>query len=556
MLMRCFYTTCKRNLLLDQNIVNMAYERYGILLQNEQYDEDKINAKGIHKINVHNNSNDGIHLSNHINLHKNKVFESVIQSVPKDSDNASNSNVHEMALRASENIFSSKIRKNTNIGYQMNINCYKNIGYAENQEISKDVTHNLPSNRNATEESCTVGRNSPFLVSDTTILTSTGKSRRWEQKLVQIKTMEGEFSVTMWASGISDDEYSGSDQNVGDSDFLKGKDIDFDQGTSQRTKDLDQVESIIQHDVFIQEPQALEMQPHLSSVPIIEQLTKEKGLLSRENNISTKVLSKSTLSFEDPILISDSTSIQLVNETAAMTIDNPKIIATDNTGDLRTLTSSVPFGNGLQERQQTDCLSTSSQPSYHGNIGPSGSTDLSFNLSEVIVSYPNDKKIACPHKGCHKNFRDSSAMRKHLHTHGPRVHVCAECGKAFVESSKLKRHQLVHTGEKPFQCTFEGCGKRFSLDFNLRTHVRIHTGDRPFVCPFDACNKKFAQSTNLKSHILTHAKAKRNTSISRKSGCSNLESNSQSEDNSTSYVKVELRDSVSENHVPFVVYAD
>jgi len=57
MLMRCFYTTCKQNLLLDQNIVNMAYERYGILLQNEQYDEDKINAKGIHKINVHNDSN-------------------------------------------------------------------------------------------------------------------------------------------------------------------------------------------------------------------------------------------------------------------------------------------------------------------------------------------------------------------------------------------------------------------------------------------------------------------------------------------------------------------
>ncbi|XP_023593057.1 transcription factor YY2 [Trichechus manatus latirostris] len=120
------------------------------------------------------------------------------------------------------------------------------------------------------------------------------------------------------------------------------------------------------------------------------------------------------------------------------------------------------------------------------------------------------KTIACPHKGCGKMFRDNSAMRKHLHTHGPRVHVCAECGKAFVESSKLKRHQLVHTGEKPFQCIFEGCGKRFSLDFNLRTHVRIHTGDRPYACPFDGCGKKFAQSTNLKSHILTHAKNKNN----------------------------------------------
>ncbi|XP_053773221.1 transcription factor YY2 [Desmodus rotundus] len=118
------------------------------------------------------------------------------------------------------------------------------------------------------------------------------------------------------------------------------------------------------------------------------------------------------------------------------------------------------------------------------------------------------RTVACLYTGCGKMFKDIGSMRKHLSIHGPKAHICAECGKGFIESSKLKRHHLVHSGEKPFQCTFEGCGKRFSLDFNLRTHVRIHTGDKPYVCPFEGCDRKFAQSTNLKSHIFTHAKSK------------------------------------------------
>jgi len=48
---------------------------------------------------------------------------------------------------------------------------------------------------------------------------SESKSRRWKQRQVQIKTMEGEFSVTMWASSETDDE-DGSNPEV-DPDYTE-----------------------------------------------------------------------------------------------------------------------------------------------------------------------------------------------------------------------------------------------------------------------------------------------------------------------------------------------
>jgi len=51
---------------------------------------------------------------------------------------------------------------------------------------------------------------------------------------------------------------------------------------------------------------------------------------------------------------------------------------------------------------------------------------------------------------------------------GNRKHKCLQCGKHFVSQSKLARHMLVHTKEKPWVC--EGCGSRFTQKSALTVH--------------------------------------------------------------------------------------
>ncbi|XP_073788202.1 uncharacterized protein si:dkeyp-68b7.7 isoform X2 [Danio rerio] len=49
---------------------------------------------------------------------------------------------------------------------------------------------------------------------------------------------------------------------------------------------------------------------------------------------------------------------------------------------------------------------------------------------------------------------------------------CEECGKSFMQRTKLITHGRVHTGEKPFRCRF--CGKMFSRQDNCLRHMRLH----------------------------------------------------------------------------------
>lgn len=265
---------------------------------------------------------------------------------------------------------------------------------------------------------------------------SCSKARRWEQKQVQIKTMEGEFSVTMWASGASDDDDdSYQEQDPDFTEYMAGKKIDLDLSDPKQLAEL------------ARPVKSIKVEPREDSTGTLPIRGKVGSGGGYRGSSGPSAHSGNTTQVQQQLMISGCGGVQQQQQQRAGMISSGQGLSQSSVSNHHNNSSSSTSSSGT-----TMTLSQQQQQQQQDN-GSSGS---------------QDRTIGCPHKGCNKMFRDNSAMRKHLHTHGPRVHVCAECGKAFVESSKLKRHQLVHTGEKPFQCTFDGCGKRFSLDFNLR----------------------------------------------------------------------------------------
>ncbi|KAL2082344.1 hypothetical protein ACEWY4_022162 [Coilia grayii] len=104
------------------------------------------------------------------------------------------------------------------------------------------------------------------------------------------------------------------------------------------------------------------------------------------------------------------------------------------------------------------------------------------------------------------------------------VHECPVCLKCFTSPSKLKRHCLIHTGQRPFQCYM--CQRAFRQLAHLKVHYKVHerSGSKtPFLQKRGAkthpsraatpqqkaftcnhCGWKFRHPTHLTVHLQNH----------------------------------------------------
>ena len=77
------------------------------------------------------------------------------------------------------------------------------------------------------------------------------------------------------------------------------------------------------------------------------------------------------------------------------------------------------------------------------------------------------------------------------------------CNKIFPSKFSWRRHQNLHTGNKPFKCP--NCIKSFSLAQGLKEHLYSHTKEKPYICQINGCIKSFRHPSELSRHKRIHS---------------------------------------------------
>ncbi|XP_061450386.1 zinc finger protein 407 isoform X2 [Rhineura floridana] len=120
-------------------------------------------------------------------------------------------------------------------------------------------------------------------------------------------------------------------------------------------------------------------------------------------------------------------------------------------------------------------------------------------MNNHMKLHTGEKPYKCSWPTCHYSFLTASAMKDHYRTHtGEKSFLCDLCGFAGGTRHALTKHRRQHTGEKPFKC--DECNFASTTQSHLTRHKRVHTGEKPYRCPW--CDYRSNCAENIRKHIL------------------------------------------------------
>ncbi|XP_025899682.1 zinc finger protein 281 [Nothoprocta perdicaria] len=136
--------------------------------------------------------------------------------------------------------------------------------------------------------------------------------------------------------------------------------------------------------------------------------------------------------------------------------------------------------------------------------------------AEGAAGSPSQKPHVCEH--CSAAFRSSYHLRRHVLIHtGERPFQCSQCSMGFIQKYLLQRHEKIHSREKPFGC--DQCSMKFIQKYHMERHKRTHSGEKPYKC--DTCQQYFSRTDRLLKHRRTCGEAIGKAGAGGEAGASN-----------------------------------
>ncbi|KAI8776708.1 zinc finger protein 62 [Biomphalaria glabrata] len=233
------------------------------------------------------------------------------------------------------------------------------------------------------------------------------------------------------------------------------------------------------------------------------------------------LFNNSNNSFESESICSDSKQdiSQIENSADKCKSDLTELLKKENTASVsKTVIMPTSESKMMKNKpyllSRLDYIEPNSNEKNLKNVNADQSSDAVINYSLKSPSntvFKLDESISCNEppsfrcSPCNQVFTSSTHFDQHLNSQCLSRYACLVCEKTFMNSTSLRRHMPVHTGEKPYSCL--QCGKQFRDPSNFSKHKK-------------ACSGTLEKRSSDSSSSLSHLKVENSNKVESKSDVS------------------------------------